>query len=230
MVYHAPKSRSGHVGRYKKKESSRKVLPFYKSIPRTTTSQDGAMPKLFKTSLKYREAIRFTTNGLVPDVYVFRANDLFDPNFTSTGHQPRGFDQMMQWYSHFTVLASKIEVYPVCTAGLVTFGVQLSDSSTSVGTSQDWPEQPRMVTSTRNVYEGNAKAMKYYFDANKFFGITAPIQASQLQGSTAGGPSEQAYYHIFSQPIDTTATVICEYSVLITYQVVFHGPRLQASS
>ncbi len=35
--------------------------------------------------------------------YVFRTNSLFDPNFSSTGHQPMGFDEMMQLFQVYSV-------------------------------------------------------------------------------------------------------------------------------
>lgn len=224
------KTRQRYASKYKNKKTSSKIMPFYKSIPRTTTSQDGAMPKLFKTSLKYREAINYVSTGSAPNTYVFRANDLFDPNVTSTGHQPRGFDQMMQWYNHFTVMASKIEVRfsATTTNTIVCYGVQLSDGITTVGTSQDWAEQPRMVTTVGNA--GQLVKLTYNYDTCKFFGITAPVQANQFHGTTAASPGEQAYFHILTQPVDPSQLHPIQASVLITYQVIFHGPRLQASS
>jgi len=42
--------------------------------------------------------------------YCFRANSLYDPDFTSTGHQPYGFDETMTVYNNYSVTASYIRV------------------------------------------------------------------------------------------------------------------------
>jgi len=62
--------------------------------------------------LRYHET--FSVNpalGGVPASYVFRANSCFDPNFTGTGHQPRGFDQIMAMYQYLAVRECQIEVW-----------------------------------------------------------------------------------------------------------------------
>lgn len=62
--------------------------------------------------LRYHET--FTINpglGGLPGYYVFRANSCYDPNFTGTGHQPRGFDQIMAMYTYLAVREAQIEIW-----------------------------------------------------------------------------------------------------------------------
>jgi hypothetical protein len=61
--------------------------------------------------LRYSTTVSMaTTSGAITFTQVFRANDLFDPDFTGTGHQPMGFDQLMTWYNHFCVVSAKIRI------------------------------------------------------------------------------------------------------------------------
>jgi len=70
------------------------------------------MPRTFKTKLIYiSEFVLDPTTTSV--VQVFRANDLYDPDYTGAGHQPRGFDELCQFYQRFTVLGSKIQIKQV---------------------------------------------------------------------------------------------------------------------
>lgn len=52
---------------------------------------------------------------IVPDIsadghYAFRANGIYDPDFTGTGHQPMGYDQWNQFYKRYIVIGSRCRV------------------------------------------------------------------------------------------------------------------------
>ena len=62
--------------------------------------------------LRYHESFSLNpgTAG-VPSFYTFRANSCYDPNYTGTGHQPRGYDQIMSMYQYLAVREVQIEVW-----------------------------------------------------------------------------------------------------------------------
>lgn len=61
--------------------------------------------------LRYCEVISIDpAGGGIPANYTFRANDCYDPNLQSTGHQPNGFDQLIASYKTCHVVYSKMSV------------------------------------------------------------------------------------------------------------------------
>lgn len=80
-------------------------------IPRSPPGQ--ALPNQIICRFRYSEEISVnpTIGGVT--AYVFRANSLYDPNLTGTGHQPAPYDQMKLFYKKFKVIGSKITARPI---------------------------------------------------------------------------------------------------------------------
>lgn len=72
----------------------------------------GIHPTIRFAKLKYAETISLDPGTGATSIasYSFRANDLYDPNYTGTGHQPLYFDNLMQLYGRFCVMYSRIRV------------------------------------------------------------------------------------------------------------------------
>jgi hypothetical protein len=73
-------------------------------------------PDSVRTSLKYVDTFRFGPAG-TSGVYVYRGNSLYDPDYTSVGHQPRYFDNYAAVYSKYKVLGSTFNVKMMNIAG-----------------------------------------------------------------------------------------------------------------
>lgn len=76
------------------------------SVPRGIVG----FPSSLQTKLRYHEGMTFASAAGVVSQNVFRANSLFDPNETGTGHQPMFFDQFAQVYARYVVKRSTIKV------------------------------------------------------------------------------------------------------------------------
>lgn len=70
------------------------------------------MPARYRTTLRYmaKHGLSTGTLGLFGSEHTYRLNSLFDPDFTSTGHQPFGFDQLSVWYDKYLVTRARIEL------------------------------------------------------------------------------------------------------------------------
>jgi hypothetical protein len=80
------------------------------SSGRVTTTVRGVtgVPDSIRTKLVYHDQI--TISGVTAGLHVFRGNSIYDPDFTSTGHQPLYTDYYDETYTKYKVLGSTITV------------------------------------------------------------------------------------------------------------------------
>lgn len=83
-----------------------------RAVTRTPrVSRFNEILKPMRVKMKYTDGVLLTTTtGIGVTTYAFRANSLFDPDQTGTGHQPYRFDQLAAIYQRYRVLKSKITV------------------------------------------------------------------------------------------------------------------------
>jgi len=176
------------------------------------------------TTLKYCEgAINIDPAIVSSNAYVFRCNDLYDPNYTGTGHQPTGFDQLMALYNKFVVYASKIKVTgfaPDSETLDTVVGVAVRDGTSITTTLEEYMEQ---TNTDWAVVPGGAGAtpftVKTAFDLTKW-SSTSPRTNDLVHGTSGAGPSKLWYYHVFNgatgaaeNPSALKATIEIEYKV-----------------
>ncbi len=230
--------------KYTKKRKTMKKKS-YKKRKRRTLPLGG-----FKDSnlvrLKYADLIKIDTTAAassIPTEYVFRANSCFDPDYTGTGHQPRGWDEQANIYNHYCVLGAKITVHfdngvnSFQNAGQYCY-IQLRDRPPPVPATNTLvdilEEQPRYgstlykpFTSAGNSNPNTANKLMKTFSARKFFGIPQKDSVKtndNLQATVDDNPSEGAYFviGIVSSSTSTTnpdpiiARVEIEYIVKMT--------------
>lgn len=190
-----------------------------------------------KKMARLRYAQEVTINpATVAASYVFRANDVYDPDVTGTGHQPRGFDEWMNIYEKFTVVGSKIRIEPIAphTADQApsTWGILLSETGTVVSGSSlvaaDMLELKYNKHHKAQYGEFNSVArhsLTSKFSAKRFFGKKDILGGSQFQGTSSTSPTEQAFYEIWAYGNATIDPAALWFRVIIDYIVVFTGPR-----
>jgi len=193
-------------------------------------------PARIMKTLRYSMASTLSSTSGVVATYVFRANDLFDPDFTGTGHQPMGFDQMMVSYNHFTVIKSLLKV---------TFRATGANTNPfMISVRQDGDSTPitvidRIVELGGNVMDvidqpgssGATKMLSLGIDIAKLQGVSRSAITSDpsLQGNAAASPTEVTYYHVQiwdSNGKSVTATIDC----VLEQTAWFTEPRDQTES
>lgn len=195
------------------------------------TLSKGLLGLTMKSKLIYAER-GFTLNpgaaGTV-STHVFSAIGLFDPDITGIGHQPTGFDQIMTFYDHYTVIASKIYVrYQNNDSTNHQFcGIFLKDTAV---TETDYRVivENGLGTYTHlaaNFSDQGVAELQYGCSTAKFMGRPNLLSEDDLRGSATSNPVDQAYFHVWAAPTTSvdSLTVVC--SVRIEYVAVFTEPR-----
>lgn len=225
---------------YRKKKVIKKTPRKYRrKYQKKSTFSRTLLPKTYPVRFRYVAQDKYVnpTAG-IPGVSVFRANDLYDPDFSGIGHQPRGFDQLMTLYSHFVVVGAKIHVtfmspYEETHTQNAIVGISTLNSSVVKTDVNDYLEgrntiyKPCVSTPETPMKCSLVKT----FSTRKFLGRSKPLSDPELKGSTSGSPTEVAYFHCFvgetSGAIDPDATRLV---VHIEYSAVLIEPKIPDQS
>jgi hypothetical protein len=188
------------------------------------------MPPSYATKLRYFETVEIDPGTGTPTQYSFSANGLFDPNYTGTGHQPRGFDQLMLMYNHYIVVGAKItctfhSLSPIVS---VVAGIHVGTDVTATPDLTDIIEQGnrKYVVLGGNSEGDNTKTVTEYCSIKKEFGLKDIRDNASIKGHVTGNPTEQCYFHIFTcAQNEVSNPTVVETSVLIDYLVIFTEPN-----
>lgn len=185
-------------------------------------------------TLRYVDQFSLLAGAGTTASHVFRANDVYDPDFTAVGHQPMGFDQLMAFYDHFTVIGSKICVQMVDDGSSVTnppfFGICLSDDGLRVAGAASINALLEQYGTTNVVQTGRVfgpqmgnyqtqRSMK--FSSSNYFQKRNLVGESQYRGSAGASPTETAFYEVFVASASGNDPGICVFLATIEYIVVF---------
>lgn len=213
------------------------AVPMTWAITRPSMSLSAPLPTTLKTRLVYCEQISVNPGiGGIIAVHVFRANSLFDPDFTNVGHQPRGFDQLMTMYREGVVTFATIE----CLFGRtnsdttqVVCGCTVRDTTTASTNVFDYTELPKTVTDYK-LCSTNAGlgVCRTYMSVNqaKYLGITSILSDATVRFTSGGNPVRDLAFHVWAtdlQAVDSNAVFV--YCTL-TFDVVFTEPQIPPQS
>ena len=229
----------GNKWNYKKGKKVARKTPRYEG-PRVFRPQSflrTAFPKTTAVTMKYVEGFSLDPAAFSSAYYVFRANSVYDPNYTSTGGQPLGYDQWTPFYTRYVVVAARIK-----------FTVHANDSTGSQGAiglvhvmSAPSPFTVNMATlmeqpTARYTMGNHASALgsgkgivvRHSFDARKFFNVSDVVDNTSTIGATVtSDPQEDVYFGCFlaGNPVATTGISKHYCIVEIEYDTIFSDPK-----
>lgn len=219
----------------RRKKYARRRMPYRRRkrrMPRYRLSAMRApsgMPVQNVVKQRYNEQVSWTASvAAVP--YFFRANSIFDPNLTGTGHQPMGHDEMVALYNHYVVLGAKLTARWVVTTGTgngpVMVGCMVDADNTLPYASFENIIEAKKGTYRSISYQRNQQTTTCYFSAKKFFDVKDVKDNIQRLGATTGAnPGEDANFCLWMQPLDKSTSNTVTVNVTIDYIVQFSEPR-----
>lgn len=234
MVYYRKRYRRKKRG-YAKKLTVAKMATKRRRYRKLHRVPRFPLSKSKRVTLTYHDTFNLDVGAAgVPAHYIFSANGMYDPNITGVGHQPRGFDQLMTFFDHYTVLWSKISVTAVnadnTNGNFVVISVR--DSSTTIASPDDIMEYPCVYTSLSAEGSGiNNKTISHSVNVSKWLGRPSLMSEDDLRGTTSANPVEQLYFHISSLPAPAgTDTQVVYCRARIIFDAVLTEPKQPISS
>lgn len=196
---------------------------------RATARTPSGFPAQQVFTLKYTDTFQLSNTSGVLSEYKYRANSVFDPQYSVGGHQPFGFDQRAQFYNHYQVISSKISLRampPVShTLNNMVVGAYISDDATAY---TDWTTYLEAGRGSHALMSSvNTETTRTFgssFSKKTFFGPV--VDNGDTSATVTANPTEGAFFHIWQQPADKVATVgEITYIVNISYRVRFFEPK-----
>lgn len=170
----------------------------------------------FSTVLKYWSIFTTTPSSGLLAGNVLTANGLFDPDITGSGHQPRGFDQLMPLYDHYAVKKATVvaKFSNDASNDPVMCFVIVRDKSTPIASGTDAGEHRHVKYGwcTRD----NPLTISYTVDIAQFLGRKNVMCEDDLHGTASTNPTEQVYFQLLVgdvQGATFTSPVSCAYTV-----------------
>lgn len=219
MANRRPKSRPHPRRRRRKKRRGPKITKLLKD---KTTAH-----------LRYVDTVAVDAGSAGISSHVFSANGLFDPDVTSSGHQPLMYDEYSLLYGQYRVLSSKVKVTPLMTTtGTIVpalYGVLVEQDGTldyALGTSiiEDQRQKGSWgVYGVKNSQNQKGDTKTASFNAKRFLspeGFNNAIDTDSMP-SVAGF---DAFYHVWAASIAGGNPGSIQFIVQIDYIVEFTGP------
>jgi hypothetical protein len=212
-----------------------------------------------RTKLRYVERIEFVPTGTSVIQAPFRANGLQDPNTAVlTGHQPRGFDEMMNIYQTYTCHGSTIscsfmyegydgpsvisttgnliktvgnaESQPALTP--MVCGLHKGIETLSSGTVQEQMEKDRTSWTYINGQGGN-RTLRGSMKISDFYGKHPLTGSEGYTGTASSVPTEQVFWEPWCGRVSDDypqeqTKVVC--FVTIEYDATFTEPKVLNAS
>jgi len=209
--------------KYKTRSRSR-----YAALRRTTTTtvRDINTADRLRVKLRYVSYLVGTTS--VTAAYnIFNGNNLFDPDRTGVGHQPRGFDQYATQYRNYCVYASRIKITTFngeAGSNLITVITPAKPAAaTPIDATVDLAIERRESKWTSTVFGGRPTVLSNYATTAAMHGESKKTIAinPDFSAPTSGAPPNQWSWIVQVQ--DCTLGTSCDFTIYaeITYYCEF---------
>ncbi|AXH77475.1 MAG: putative capsid protein [Circoviridae sp.] len=152
-------------------------------------------PAQGKFKLRF-SALPIVTAGAsgLPGYYTYRANSIYDPDYSGVGHQPYGHDTLATIYNHYVVDRARITVTPIDNIAGQIYGIATTDDPNSIADVDSVREQKGVTFAIGQTQASQQEQIVATY--NRWKQWPMPVDTSSLFGAN---PDEQIYFRIFTQ-------------------------------
>lgn len=138
---------------------------------------------------------------------VFRANSIFDPDYSGTGHQPRSRDEYASLYENYTVLGAKVKATFIPNGYNYVVGVGLNNAvaTTPPSTSANAAEDPQYTTRILNYAADSNMTITKTYSAKRFHGVKNIMDDGNQKASMGSNPANDPAFVILCGPADNAS-------------------------
>jgi len=166
---------------------------------------------------KYVDEFTLTAALGVMANYRFRATGMFDPNHTSTGHQPSYFDTLTSIYDNYVINESVIELTCIPSSALASataFGVALNDDVTTVPTTfMQYEESSKVNVNYIPIQDASVRKIRFSYRSVQ----ELPFRVGGEFGTASADPSIEWIFNVFLQAVDQVSSAACLCVAKVTY-------------
>lgn len=228
---------------YKKRYMSKRKR-FYKknSLPyKPQTLVKTGFPRTTVLKLKYVEGFGLDAGIGLASTFVFRANSIYDPSYSSVGHQPMNRDMWANLYKRYTVIGARCNLrvfsqsttnsYGVLAGIVVNEDANLADLTPSTLMEQGLVRYV-MANATVTAGSGRGLSVSKNFSAKKFFNVANISDNKDLGANQDNNPVRTAKFICIVSPTPGSAVDLAQVHCVVTieYLVLFSEPLEQPAS
>lgn len=184
------------------------------------------------TRLRYaiEEGVTITSTLGGYSELVYSLTNMYDPRVAIGGHQPRGFDQLMELFDHYLIIGAKAKIGFISTNEAATqqpatcFVAMVDDSAAISGRLA--AVESRYSKQRYLTQDNREQTMVMNFSSKKFFARgKGLLNDKQLMGSIGSAPAENCFLHVGLQCHNTGATVVASILGYIDFICVLSEPK-----
>lgn len=184
----------------------------------------SGFPKKLMFTHTYAETVNLPSGAAgALSTYQWKANGMFDPNFTGTGHQPYYFDQISPLYDHYCIVGSRINVKftPIAAnSAPAIVGCYINDDTTVSTTTVALQENKLAKWKVTAFNEQQTHEFTLNWSAKKFFG-KGVLANTDLQATAGTDPAELSVYSVFIDASTALTAVTYQITATISYIAVW---------
>lgn len=225
-------SRKRPYKKFKKGESQKKVFSKSGQVYKPRLWRGTGFPSGLQVKLKYSDILTINNLGVVVDVHQWRGNSLYDPDFTSTGHQPLYFDQLAAIYNRYRVDGCKIKIVCSTESPIGIMGVLYPTDENNISVTSISSACERTGAQDMVIVPARPYTFTKYVSSPAITGLSkAQYQASDKYcPDVNANPDEPWFWNFMTQTVDGTTAANMRVTVCLTYYAWFSEPNIIAQS